>query len=147
MPVNKHALAIAVAVVLASAGLLVLAGRTLLTGDSPGQTIRFACEGCGHVWHDTAGAKPACPRCSAAGVIRSFYVCPGCKKTFLGLERKKLGPGHYLYRLAGSSEWTPDFPHTLTCPHCNLTSGETVRFSVPDPDTKAPERGPERSLE
>jgi len=144
---KKPALVIAVLVVLASAGFLALAGRTLFAPGSPGETIRFSCDKCGHVWHDTAGVKPVCPRCSQPGVIRSFYACPRCKKVFLGLERKKLGPGHFLYRLAGKTEWTPDFPATLTCPHCNLTSGDIVRSSVPDPDNKQAEPTAERPME
>lgn len=72
----------------------------------------------GHRWEAGLASQPVCPECGEPAIRDNKYICPKCRKVFLGYESKKLGVGEFEYRLAGSDEWTRTGPDSLICPNC-----------------------------
>jgi len=122
---GRKVMIVAVAAAVVAAGVLVVGA--IHTFSSSGRTAparHFVCESCGHEWDAAMTADPKCPRCSERPVLKAHYRCPKCDKTFVGLDRQKLGVGKFRYRVPGTSEWLGEIPRELTCPHCRFTSAD-----------------------
>ena len=111
---------VGVVVCLAIVAVVVLGGGS--SGGRGGTRQTVTCEVCGYTWQQEAAEQILCPKCQAAGIMKTSYVCPRCKKQFVGLEAKKLGMGKFRYRRAGQDKWGSRPPAKLKCPHCGFES-------------------------
>ena len=96
----------------------------------------YYCEN-GHHWTADLSDKPICPTCGQPAIQAEKYICPKCRKVFIGYETKKLDIGQFLYRLPNSKTWSKTGPDTIKCPYCGHTDNP-YEFPKPRWNTDPP---------
>lgn len=128
-----------------AAGVLGWAVFHTFSSDRTRPAVRHVCESCRHEWDEPLGIEPACPKCGRTPLLETSFCCPKCRHVWVGLQRRKLGPGKFQYRLPDTEAWLVAAPEKLTCPGCSHASAEIYRHALPaGTGGKPPTTGPAR---